>query len=112
MRIAVLGVCLLVVSLIAVVGFGEGNPAAPATEIRHAIARGELIAFEAAVGDSIQQLTVVDPKRKSISVYHIELKTGKIQLRSVRNIDSDLRIEEYNAAHPLPHEIRSQLQHR
>ena len=112
MRNAVLGVCLIVASLFAVVGFGAGDGSAPTTDVRQAIARGELIAFDAKVGDAIQQLTVVDPKRKSVSVYHVELKTGKIELRSVRNIQWDLEIEEYNAARPLPHEIRLQLEQR
>jgi hypothetical protein len=115
MRNVVLGVCLVVASLIAVAGFGAGDGSAPAgspSDIRQAIARGDLIAFDARVGDKIQQLTVVDPKRRSVSVYHIELETGKIQLRSVRNINWDLSIEEYNAARPLPHEIRLQLQQK
>lgn len=114
MRMAILGLCLLVASLVAV-GFaaGEGTSAAASpTDIRQAIARGDLIAFDAKVGDTTQQLTVVDPKQQTISVYHIELKTGKIELRSVRNIRWDLSIEEYNAARPLPHEIRLQLQQK
>jgi hypothetical protein len=115
MRITVLGACLLMASLIAVVGFGAGDgstPAAAPSEIRQAIARGDLIAFDAKVSDAIQQLTVVDAKRRSVSVYHIELETGKIQLKSVRNINWDLNIEEYNAQRPLPHEIRLQLQQK
>jgi hypothetical protein len=115
MRIAALGGCILIASLLAVVGFGAGGgegagaEASPA-DFRSAFARGELIAFDAKVGDKIQQLTVIDPKQKSVSVYHIELETGKIALRSVRNIHWDLNIEEYNAARPLPREIRLQLQ--
>ncbi|MCG8586267.1 MAG: hypothetical protein MI757_16290 [Pirellulales bacterium] len=114
MRKAVLGICLLAASWVAVALAAGDSPSLPAspTDIRQAIARGDLIAFDAKVGETIQQLTVVDPKQKTISVYHIELETGKIQLRSVRNIKWDLNIEEYNAARPLPHEIRLQLQQR
>ena len=115
MRIAVLGICLVAASLIAAAGFGagEGTAQQPSpVQIMRAAARGELIAIDAMVGDKIQQITIVDPKRRSLSVYHIELETGKIQLRSVRNINWDLNIEEYNAARPLPHEIRSQLEQK
>ena len=113
MRIVVLGVCLVAASLIAAAGFGAGETTTqqPSPEqMMQAAARGELIAFDQLVNDKIQQITIVDPKRRSLSVYHIELETGKIHLRSVRNINWDLDIEEYNASRPLPHEIRLQLE--
>jgi len=47
-----------------------------------------------------------------MSVYHIELATGKIALRSVRNIHWDLQMTEFNSADPLPREIRSLLEPR
>jgi hypothetical protein len=115
MRIAVLGICLIAASLIAAAGFGagEGTAQTPSpVQIMQAAARGELIALDAMVGDKIQQVTIIDPKRRSLSVYHIELETGKIHLRSVRNISGDLEIEEYNTARPLPHEIRRQLEQK
>ena len=112
MRTAVLGICLIAVSWIVIGGIvaGEGSAQQPTPkQIMQAAARGELIAFDTIVGDKIQQVTIVDPKRRSLSVYHVELESGKIQLRSVRNISGDLEIEEYNTARPLPHEIRRQL---
>ena len=115
MRTAVLGLCLVGVSMIAVAGLGAGEGSAQQptpTQIMQAAARGELIAFDTLVGDKIQQITIVDPKRRSLSVYHVELESGKIQLRSVRNIGGDLEIEEYNTARPLPHEIRLQLEQK
>ena len=115
MRIVVLGIFLVVASLIAAAGFGAGGETtgqpSPA-QMMQAAARGELIALDTMVGDKIQQITIVDPKRRSMSVYHVELETGKIQLRSVRNINWDLSIEEYNAARPLPHEIRLQIERK
>jgi len=73
---------------------------------------GELIAVSTVVDDKYQQLVVIDPKLKVMSVYHVELATGKIALRSVRNIHWDLQMTEFNSADPLPREIRSLLEPR
>lgn len=83
--------------------FAGGGPRAPSSS--------ELIALSVPIGQKSQQVTVIDPRRRVMSIYHIELSTGKIELRSVRNIDGDLQLDEYNAVHPLPREIRSLLQH-
>ncbi len=54
----------------------------------------------------IEQITVVDPKAKSMAVYHIEPATAKIQLKSVRNLVWDLQMEHFNGQSPLPSELR------
>lgn len=53
-------------------------------------------------------MIVLDPRTRVVSVYHVSPK-GELALRSVRNIDADLRLSEYNGVSPLPHEIRSML---
>ncbi len=60
----------------------------------------------------MQQITVIDPRTRAMSVYHVESKTGAITLKSVRNIEFDLQMTEYNAASPLPSEIRATMQRR
>lgn len=72
-------------------------------------ARG-LITLTAPVGDHRQQLTVIDPELRVMSVYHIELATGQIVLKSVRNIHWDLQMMEFNGTSPLPKEIRALLE--
>ena len=72
----------------------------------------ELIALSTMLGDKCQQLTVIDPKLKVMSVYHIELATGNIELRCVRNIHWDLQLEYYNGKGLLPSEIQSMLEPR
>ena len=57
-------------------------------------------------------LTVVDPRQRVLSVYHIDVATGKIALKSVRNIQWDLQIDDLNNDKPLPQEIRSSLEQR
>ncbi len=54
-------------------------------------------------------LTIVDPRQRALSVYHIDLNTGKIALKSVRNIQWDLQVTSFNNEIPLPQEIRSGL---
>ncbi len=72
----------------------------------------ELITITAASGDKFQQLTVIDPRLRVMSVYHLELATGAITLRSVRNINWDLQLSEFNGVSPLPREIRAMVDPR
>jgi len=73
---------------------------------------GELIAVPSPMGDKGQLLTVLDPRQQSMGVYWIEAGTGKITLRSVRNIRFDLMMTDFNGDNPLPKEIRLQLEQR
>ncbi len=70
----------------------------------------ELITHFLPVEGQATQLTLVDPTRRVLAVYHIARDTGAVQLRSVRNIDGDLQLDEYNGAAPFPKDIRNQLQ--
>jgi hypothetical protein len=73
------------------------------------IASGELITLAAPAGDGRQQLVVIDPRMRVMSVYQIDLATGQVALKSVRNIHWDLQMDEFNGASPSPREIRSLL---
>ena len=57
-----------------------------------------------------QQITVIDPKQKVLAVYHVDRITGAVSLRSVRNMQWDLLIEDFNSANPTPREIRALTQ--
>ena len=70
----------------------------------------DLITLAASAGEDRQQLTVVDPKTRVLSVYHINLANGEVTLKSVRNINWDLQMVEFNGVSPLPREIRSLLE--
>ena len=76
------------------------------------ICGGELIAVPSPMGDKGQLLTVLDPRQQTMGVYWIEAGTGKITLRSVRNIRFDLMMTDFNGDNPLPREIRLQLEQR
>ncbi|MHC4178397.1 MAG: hypothetical protein ACYSWU_12870 [Planctomycetota bacterium] len=73
---------------------------------------GELIAVPGPVGEKGQLLTVIDRKRQVMSVYHIHQATGKIALRSVRNIQWDLQLTYLDNEGLLPQEIQSLLDTR
>lgn len=65
----------------------------------------------ASVESPAHVVTVVDPDLGSLAVYHVDKISGDIELRSVRKIEWDLVLEEYNGCKTSPHpaEIRSML---
>jgi hypothetical protein len=73
---------------------------------------GELIVVPGPTGQQGQLLTVVDPKQRVLSVYHIQQATGKIALRSVRDIQWDLQLTYLDNEGLLPQEIQSLLETR
>lgn len=116
MKKAVLGILFGVGLVIAAAGAvpERGDPLAQRGSFPSPVAAagGDLIALSTVVGDKYQQLTVVDPKAKVISVYHVELATGNVRLCCVRNIHWDLQMKHYNGDSPLPREIQSLLEPR
>jgi len=66
-----------------------------------------------APGDNVPRIrviTVVDTEAKKIAVYHMEMATGHVWLLSVRNIQPDLVLDQFNAKHPLPAELTRERQ--
>jgi hypothetical protein len=55
--------------------------------------------------NGVQQLVVVDQSLRSLAVYHVDI-TGNVQLRSVRSLIWDLRMEEFNGQAPTPSELK------
>lgn len=53
-------------------------------------------------------MILVDPETRVMAVYHVDA-SGKVSLRSVRNLQWDLLIEEFNGGSPSPREIRTLL---
>ncbi len=112
MRTAVVGAGVLaslaaaafVASLVPSVGFAQRAAHGPVGST------GGLIALEAPVGDKRQQVTVIDPQTHVLSVYHIDLVTGAVTLKSVRNIHWDLQLIEHNGTSPLPQDVRAMVE--
>ena len=81
----------------------------PAPELRSTGGR-DLIALLGPTDNSGQLLMVIDPQMRAMSVYHVEGATGKIALKSVRNIRYDLQMTHLNTEDPLPQYIQSLLE--
>ncbi|MBX3427499.1 MAG: hypothetical protein KF688_17605 [Pirellulales bacterium] len=69
----------------------------------------ELITHLLPVEGQPTQLTLIDPARRVLAVYHITRDSGEIHLKSVRNIQGDLQLEEFNGVPPLPKEILNMI---
>lgn len=76
-------------------------------QLQSTAANADMLAVSANYGDKYQQLTIIDPKLRKMSVYHIEFATGRIALRSVRSFQFDLQMKEFNGTRPLPEEIEA-----
>jgi len=57
-----------------------------------------------------QQVTIIDPSQKAICVYHINMGTGQIELKSARKIEWDLQLIFLNSKKPLPQDVQAILQ--
>ncbi len=100
--LAVIG-CLVVLSEIGMRQTDADHPVAPS---------GQLIALTSDLPGNHQQVTVIDPKLRAMSVYHIELATGHIEFRSERHIHYDLQMLSHDNKGVLPEEILSMLESR
>lgn len=106
---------LLVVALLVAVGFGESiarvfaqRPASAAT-----VTGDSLLSHSVELPDGRQQITLIDSRTRSIAVYHVDPRTGALGLKSVRNIQWDLQMDEFNSGgNPSPKEIRTLLEQR
>ena len=115
MKTAVLGVLAgAVLAVVAIAGsdrrdeaFAQRLGAVPANA-----AGGELIVQLLSTGDKSQLLAVIDPRQRAMGVYQIDPATGKITLWSVRNLQWDLQMAEFNTGNPPPREIRAMLEQR
>ena len=70
----------------------------------------DLITLSREIDEQREQLTVIDPQQRVISIYHVARDTGEISLKSVRKIQWDLQMEEFNSASPRPREVRVALE--
>ena len=110
MKAAVVG-ALMVLGTV-VLAAGNGPEAANVVAAGAPGSSGELITLASPLGEHRQQLTLIDPRTRVMGIYHVDNTTGEIALKSVRNFHWDLQMSEFNAASPLPREIRSLLEQR
>lgn len=90
--------------LVVVVGL---DAQAPRQVTQDKAVNADLLALSHDAGDGRQQITLVDPRQRVMAVYHVDRATGGLQLKSVRNVQWDLTIEDYNSGSPAPRDIRA-----
>lgn len=113
-RAAWLGVVVAVGLMFATAGTAQVGQATPGQPVAVHVPSGEggLIAVPCQGGEAGPLVAVIDTKTRVLSVYRIDGASGKVALCSVRNINWDLQMTEYNSALPLPGEIRALLEQR
>jgi len=115
MKTAVLGVLAgLGLTLIALAGPDRGNEAwaQRAGVYQGGTPGNEILVIPLGAADKHQMLAVVDPRQRVMGVYQVDPGTGKIALWSVRNLQWDLQMTEFNTGNPPPREIRALLEQR
>ena len=124
MRLAILGSVTLGVLFLAVSSFAfqENSPQEPILdgklnkneeweETSTVTAKTDgLIAIKLEGNAETSQIALVDPKGKVISVYGIDRASGEIKLKSVRKVEWDLQLDDFNGNRPTPKEIRSNVE--
>src|SRR5262245_46973 len=96
----------LAVAVAGVVGFAAAH--SPRGNVQDRTASSpDLLALSHDGGAGRQQMTIVGPRQRVMAVYHVDRATGALQLKSVRNLQWDLMIEDYNSASPAPRDIRA-----
>ena len=73
---------------------------------------GEIIALLGAVTEGQQVVLLIDPEERSLGSYHVDVKSGQVALRSVRDFRWDLQMDEFNGKEPSPEQIKALLRSR
>jgi hypothetical protein len=61
------------------------------------------------LANGFQQIVVVDHGKTTMAVYHVDPTRGDILLKSVRRLDADFALEEFNLSEPTPSTIRKNV---
>ena len=78
------------------------NPLVPPTA-----ANTGLITHVFPIPDNYTQVIVIDPVQRRMAVYFVTSGSGEIRLKSVRNLQGDLQMQEFNSRDPSPLDIQN-----
>lgn len=117
MKLAVLGTLAGIGLMVAAAGGAlevGGETPAPTQPLPSALhgAGGELMVVPFGSPEKGVMLSVIDPRQRVMCVYQFEPGTGKIALKSARNLHWDLQLNDFNNEAPLPQEIQSLIEQR
>jgi hypothetical protein len=110
MKWAAAAIAVTVATAVAALSFGPRERAFGQVPLQVSKSVDGLLALSYTSGEKTQQITVIDPRSRAMSVYHIDATSGAIELKSVRRIEWDLEMMHFNTADPLPQEIRSLIE--
>jgi hypothetical protein len=89
-------------------------PVAPPSSVSaiapaHAASAGTTAMASAILSNGFQQVVLFDQTKSTIAVYHVDPTSGDIQLKSVRKVDADFALQEFNLSEPTPSTIRKNV---
>lgn len=84
----------------------RSNPIAHMKDVATATSNADAQMISTMLPNGVQQIVLLDVKANSMAVYHIEPSSGRIELKSVRNVTWDLKLEHFNGQSPLPGELK------
>jgi hypothetical protein len=102
-----IGLAVLIAGVVGLADAQVPRGAGHSGSVQTAASAPELLALSHDGGDGRQQITVIDPRQRVMAVYHVDRASGALQLKSVRNLQWDLLIEDYNSGTPAPRDIRA-----
>ncbi len=106
-------ICILVVALglgLVASGWQTNSDAALAAQFSPTATTG-LITHVQDV-DKALRVIVIDPTLRVMGVYDVSRETGEIQPKSIRNLNADLQMLEFNSGAPSPAEIQKTLERK
>lgn len=86
-------------------GMGTVTAVAPA----HVGASGSSMMASVLLSNGFQQIAIFEHSKQTLAVYHINPASGDIQLKSVRRMDADFALQEFNLSEPTPSTIRKNV---
>jgi len=98
------GKALLAVAAVGLVCLGVLGAGA-----REAPASGDLLVIPVAVNDQVQMIYVVDRARRSMAVYRMETRSGRLKLEAARHFGWDLQLKYLDTEAPLPDDVRKMV---
>jgi hypothetical protein len=107
-------ICLVVVALglgLVASGWQMSSGAALAAQFSPSATTG-LITHVQDVDGKALRVIVIDPTLRVMSVYDISRETGEIQPKSIRNLNADMQMLEFNSGAPSPADIQKTLERK
>lgn len=87
----------------------QGNSPVVAIAPAHVGASGDMLMASAILSNGAQQVILYDHSKETMAVYHIDSTSGDQQLKSVRKLDADFALQEFNLSEPTPSTIRKNV---